>query len=79
MGTPVCEDADVISARLKELEAERRARFECMCAEVVAADGNLVRLRSLACPVHKPEAETPAALMSRLHALLAAHHLRAGP
>lgn len=58
----VADDAEMISARLRELDAERLAMFRCNCPCEIDSCGVLVRLQSATCAVHGwPAAEALAA------------------
>jgi hypothetical protein len=47
------DDADVISRRVRELDAERMAVFNCACETVVGERGEVVKVLSSSCPVHR--------------------------
>ena len=51
--TPACEDAAVISARMRELEDERLAVFRCSCPTAVGPKGETIYILSASCPVHR--------------------------
>lgn len=51
--TKAAEDADTISRWLRELAAERQALLDCTCEAVIGEHGEIVKIRSPACPVHR--------------------------
>lgn len=52
---PACEDAAAISARLTELREEKLAVFKCSCEPAIGSKGEIIRIASLACPIHAPK------------------------
>ena len=51
--TYAAEDADFISARMRELEDERLAVFRCSCDTAVGPKGETIYILSASCPVHR--------------------------